>query len=1384
MNTEQSLLESGILADLPTQSLLGVLFLDRLRRAPIARMPVYAEASVAMDEAPPEIAPDQVSGGNDLFLHRTLGPILRQALAAGLDDGGFGALGQQEREDLLAAVETALRERRPDIMELPPEDMRRAADEAVREALERLGLRGRTTPLRRRMWSFPLGFLATDHLGYASYDLTRLRDFPAGMRQAGGNVSVELNVYPMGIEGNRLEALEQHRTTPQSVFAKFEIDRPDFDPDIRILKMPSMQNPSLSDWYLSPGSFTTQPDALVGSDGCEALVPSQLSLHEFRLSQVVRLRDTPVGITLPTGARFGYIDEYRVSWHALGHSLGEIKYSLPLAPGESVKLAMIDWSWDSATSRTEDTTVTESLLHQTHRDRVITETMKASLSELQHGTTTTGGAALSAGGSASAGAYGGAIGASGAIGSTYSSTSGSRQLAAENVQKLSDTFAQHSTSVRELTSTVVVQAQEAQREAIETRTFTNYNHSHTLTILYYEILRHFRVATEWTRRRPVVLMKPLNVSFEDDKVEATVMAEQRTLRNALLDPSLAPAFDALEKLQVSRENYRLHGIKAGAVAKPWGEGDLEFTLFEFLIKTSDGLRDKTSNKVVAVVRKFDGTAVWLDYLYEGPHVPPDKLEPNLNSGKVFDETSWVSQFVKPRIPLKWREIAGFEIEKWGDDEWRIDKLGITAFNQNLYIPLVPFDSDVDMYFRDSEPSSATISFIKRPEPDPPWPAAVPTADEVLSAEESRLVARLKAHLKAESAHYFRALGLARDPSAIARDFDGTPWNASSSILDHAEPLPLDTFGDYVAYPLVDPVDPALDPDAPPAEKLITFPVRGVFAEGKLGHCNVSEEIDETRFWRWEEHTIPVEAPEIAATTPITPAPVATEVTPTAMPASLVNIVNPTPAPDPAGMSAALAAITTANAFRDMSGRAEITDLLKKLSDNSVAIAQASKFGGGGGAPNSGGGSSSSGTPTSGTGVTPSQPGGSKQAPPSTPQSVAEVNDLASGIRRQLPPAQANPLVGKLYQNVVDGTGPDSGGSIGTSALAQLTQQKYARRIATSQTEIRAFTPTSENTIVAWAAEEQPPAGLTVVNWAHDGVAHYGHMRNGKMIGDSSHPIRSPQDITQVVLHETAGWAQIGAGAGLSVQFTVGPDGTAFQHNDIAEECAHASALNPRSIGIEFTNWGPFYVGQTGAAPLATSAVQAPTTDLQTNAVVGPNVTDNRERLPILWLNGNKGNGTTGDYYVFPPAAQLEAVSLLLGWLTGGPLAAAIDAPALWRQLQNHPDPAKRTRSDPYLFEMSQDPAWTKSSAGWTGTAPTGLGGIFAHRQFSQHQDGAVQGLYTWLRLNRQMPAVDAYTRLQAIIIDDALQVSAPVKFGGKTFTVHYIDVSSVLDVVI
>jgi len=941
-----------------TQSHLSVLVLDKDSHNPIVRMPIYAELSI-VEEAPPwKISGEDLEAivaNSGLSGSETVVAVLRSSLAQYIEENTFRELDEEKKQSFLRRVVNIL-ENEEGLFSKSESEIKDIVDRAILKAMEEFEIAQSQTPSKKSIYSYPLGYLATDHVGYASFDLSRISDLTrsqnnnfAAFARNGAKKSYAFFVYPMGKEGTRFDALEQGRFTNEAVFAKLSIEQPTLTRDLKILNLPSMQKPSLIDWYFSPGSFAAHPEFLVGDDGCERLFPAQIALQEFNLRQVVRLVNLPVGFTLPEGYKLAYVDDYRVTWQSLGHSLGEILYSLPLAPGESVKLAVIDWSWESTTQRTEQTSLTEEILHQTHRDRTISETVKAGLREFQHGSSFMGGIAGSAGASGSTGVYGGAAGIAGSLGGSTATSEGSRDLVAENVQRLNDSFSQASSAQREINSTVVIQARQEEKESIQTRTFTNYNHSHTLTILYYEVLRHFKVVVEWVRRRPALLKQadPIDfVKLGDEKI----LIYRGLLESNLLDSSLKSAFDALEKLEATRLNYQTNNINPAVIpGKPFSQGDIEFTLFELGIKTSDGLRDKSSDKVVAYVRKMDGVAIQLDFLYEGPHRNEDfggadNSPQNINSGRRFDDTATALFFVKPQQAIKWREIAGFEFEKWGDDEWRINRLAIRALGNGYYTELLP-DTDVDLYFLDNEPSSNTVTFIKRPEPDQPTPPPAKTPEQTLSPEELHQIKKLRQHLSENAAYYRRLVYLNKNPEAIAIEFESVNWNGTSKLIDHVEPYPLETFGSYIAYSFIDANNqlPELNLDdlKKYAEKLITLPTRGVFAEGKLGHCNISEEIDNTRFWKWEEHPIPFEAPGINPVTPVTPQPQQTNVTPTTFPTSLVNIVNPSAAPDPTGLAAALTVLGTPNIFRDMSGQQEVADLLKKLSDNTISIAEAS-----------------------------------------------------------------------------------------------------------------------------------------------------------------------------------------------------------------------------------------------------------------------------------------------------------------------------------------------------------------------------------------------------------------------------------------------------------
>lgn len=257
----------------------------------------------------------------------------------------------------------------------------------------------------------------------------------------------------------------------------------------------------------------------------------------------------------------GYLALFHQRWANAGTHLGEIVHSLALAPGESRNISVVDWFARQQSARDEDSTATETLTASFHQKRAINEVVEATAVEHLYGqtdidaTTKTTGFGLTAGyggGSAVNNTVGGAAqlglmqlvqlpidvsakgGTSntnshaGGIGGSYvsskgtlqgtvkSETGGSREVLGEVTQNISDSTVQNAANVRSLFSTVVLEDTQSGRQSGRTRNVTNYNHSHALTVQYFEILQKYIVTTRPESLKPVVFLpfRPLPISIE------------------------------------------------------------------------------------------------------------------------------------------------------------------------------------------------------------------------------------------------------------------------------------------------------------------------------------------------------------------------------------------------------------------------------------------------------------------------------------------------------------------------------------------------------------------------------------------------------------------------------------------------------------------------------------------------------------------------------------------------------------------------------------------------------------------------------------------------------------------------------------------------------
>ncbi|WP_369360767.1 hypothetical protein [Streptomyces sp. cg2] len=845
----------------------------------------------------------------------------------------------------------------------------------------------------------PLGLLGSDHAGYCSWDLAPLRRQVLQLteRPDGSTADVRLGhvwLYLGGPLQSAVDVLAEADEEAQALVLRLGVDRGGVFTG-STTGFPSMQSPSLLDWYLSPGSFAYVPAELIGQDGCETLLPSNVATQQYQVHQIVTVPDLVALLdygaqeAAPAGSggaadRFAgfpvpivLVISYDVTWIPVGHGLGQVTYSLPLAPGEQVQLAVVDWSRTSTDSRLEDIALTDDLEHALTRDRTVDEVVKGAVNEWQRGGSVMAGAA----GAASMGMFGG----SAALGGGYATTSGDRSVSADTVQNLHDQIRQHSTSVRDMRSTVVVQSRQAETSTAQTRTVRNHNHAHAMTLLYYEVLRHFRVLVERGRVRPAVLLPAGSPNLDDELV---IVRYRRLLEAGLLDPQLAGGFDAVEKYAAWRELQP-------EVPVPPDPGSVQFILFQFRFTIGDlsSFQDRVPTTVTLTQRAPDGGQKDTN-LVRPQHSDWDPDPTHLQNPGDFQHThSMVDLAGVPRADerVNWRDLRTISVTmipphtEGRNDDVAVEHLVVTAVDTAGNTHLLVDEPSGKLF---QKPSTTWALAVRQA----PEPAPAPTPFQRLSDEENLLRIRLRRHLVQNREHYFRLIRLGEDPNARWTELAGsrlTVGGATRPLFQAIENRALEVLGDATAFPL----DPALFegpgegrvrlPEVAQArsEQLVSLPTRGVFAEAKLGHCNAAEVVDNTRFWDWQKSPDPDSAPQIA---PVSTASreVVVSTTPSGLPASAVTIVQPPSAPDPVGMAAALQLLGKGDIFRDESMQKEVAALLTSLASNAAGLAGKNPGAPGGpgtpgtgGTPGAGAGSGGAGTSTPGTGTGPGTPTG-------------------------------------------------------------------------------------------------------------------------------------------------------------------------------------------------------------------------------------------------------------------------------------------------------------------------------------------------------------------------------------------------------------------------
>jgi hypothetical protein len=227
-------------------------------------------------------------------------------------------------------------------------------------------------------------------------------------------------------------------------------------------------------------------------------------------------------------------------------------HSVALAPGESTRLAVIDYERRTSGSLTEAVDQSERLSNTVLQSRAISEITDAVAVESQEGfSKTKSRSSASQSGEASGGSlgllfmWGGSSGSSKnrTTADTVSTSQGRREVSTHLQQNIRNATQQHAASARSRRAATITETSLEESEVISTRTVTNYNHMHALTVQYYEVVQLHRTELRLHRVEGCLFIPMKVLDFSDETV---VSRFREILIAAALDEVVRELLDAAD----------------------------------------------------------------------------------------------------------------------------------------------------------------------------------------------------------------------------------------------------------------------------------------------------------------------------------------------------------------------------------------------------------------------------------------------------------------------------------------------------------------------------------------------------------------------------------------------------------------------------------------------------------------------------------------------------------------------------------------------------------------------------------------------------------------------------------------------------------------------
>lgn len=669
----------------------------------------------------------------------------------------------------------------------------------------------------------------------------------------------------------------------------------------------------------------------------------------------------------------GHLLEWRQVWRADGYSLGDLLYSLPLAPGQKRQIVVADWNRRETGVRTESRTVAESFSADLSRDRDVAEIVNSTITEsIRAGSSTRtwgGGGGIGLGVPFSGGFFGLGVAGGGGGSDSKAWQDSARALSASAGQSISDRTQQAATAVRSQRATVITGRQQSESVSVTAEVVANYNHCHSMTVEYFEVLKHYRVDLELASVKECLFIPMQMTRFDEMKA----LRWRDSLSRYLRDRSLAGGFDAIERIVTGYVDSDLPLARYAdeAVTELWGELRVELDIRRPREpRENEDINDYLNNNwniwnvlfgPDAAARAYDQSIRERALAYK---IFADELAPRI--ARAFADTLQFELWVDVNgTPDYFSVGADFTMVS----DYRAGREHLIAFRCILPAGLqvararikgirftttlgeiTPGSRSILRYvhvsYRNRFRSLALLS-PRRLRDEIKAGDAVFVATFALSKfeelnprqEDLRLRDRLLKHLNEHVEHYHHVIWWLMDPGRRFMLLDGfiAPDSGGRSVASVTENQLISIVGNSLVVPVApgyvldriarneeDPEKPidlkeAYRPAIPFAPRRISVPTRGVHAEAIQGECNSCEFVDNKRFWDWASEPIEDEPTTIQETSTETrrQTPPDTELTPFTAP--IVGIQNVPEAPSPTSFADFTKLLGQKDLFKDVTG---------------------------------------------------------------------------------------------------------------------------------------------------------------------------------------------------------------------------------------------------------------------------------------------------------------------------------------------------------------------------------------------------------------------------------------------------------------------------------